>query len=131
MDKEGRVIGSESGLLGAACDLGLVEVMQLIRAQGGLMVACHVDRPCFSIPSQFGFFPDEVRFDAIEISPAGRLAGRRREFDDVGPPVICSSDSHYLSEIGVGATLFDVGSAGFEELTFALGEVNGRRVWDA
>ena len=85
----------EERLLAAASGFSLAECVELIRGHGGLAVAAHLDRRSFSVLSQLGFLPEEVRFDAVEISAAGAPRGRVAEL--AGPPgcACCrSSDGH-------------------------------------
>jgi hypothetical protein len=79
-------------------------VVSLIHSLGGLAVASHVDRRSFSVVSQLGFLPAEVRFDALEISAAGAARGRAAEFLAAGLPLLCSSDGHSPEEVGAGRT---------------------------
>lgn len=131
MDAVGRVTGHEARLLGAATSLSLADAVALIRRHDGLAIASHVDRPSFSVPSQLGVFPDDVRFDAIEISAAGWRQGRQDRFAALGLPMVCSSDSHWLTEIGGGFTWVEARAVGFDELVCALRGVDGRRLADA
>ena len=85
LDEEGRILGYESHLLAGSSGLSLAEAVALIRSLGGLAVASHVDRRSFSVISQLGFLPAEVRFDALEISAAGAARGRAAEFLPAGP----------------------------------------------
>jgi len=89
-------------------------------------VAAHVDRPSFSVPSQLGFIPANVPFDALEISAAGAARGRAAAFECLGLPLVSSSDAHFLEDIGTGGTLLDVEAPGFAELVRALGRREGR-----
>ena len=131
MDASGRTTGHEERLLGAATSLALADAVSLIRLHDGLAVASHVDRPSFSVPSQLGVFPEGVRFDAIEISAVGRRQGRQERFASLGLPMLCSSDSHWLAEIGGGFTVMEARAADFVELALALIGADGRRLADA
>jgi 3',5'-nucleoside bisphosphate phosphatase len=138
-DGEGRIIGREERMLFSASKHSLAQTVALIRRNGGLAVASHVDRPSFSVLSQLGVFPEDVVFDALEISGVGVRAGRHRGFLSIGLPLVSSSDSHYLEDIGGGYTLLDIdqpaecGSPSekrrspFEELRLALRGDEGRR----
>ncbi len=120
LDARGRRIGRENRLLAAASSFTLAECVDLIREHQGLAVAAHLDRPSFSVLSQLGFLPEQVRFDAVEVSAAGARAGRAAGLAGLGPPLICSSDSHFLSAIGAGGTVFTVREPTFAELALAL-----------
>lgn len=120
LDSSGVIIGKEPHMLSMASGFTLEQAVEVIHAHGGLAVAAHVDRPSFSVISQLGFFPENVAFDAIEISSAGLRAGRWAEFAPLGFPMVTSSDSHFLSELGVCGTEFEIGSPRFEEVAAAF-----------
>ena len=126
LDEEGRILGYESHLLAGSSGLSLAETVALIRSLGGLAVASHVDRRSFSVVSQLGFLPAEVRFDALEISAAGVARGRAAEFLAAGLPLLCSSDGHSPEEVGAGRTVLYAEQASFRELALALQGQAGR-----
>jgi hypothetical protein len=127
MDANGRVTGMETRMLATATTLGLSEAVGLIRGNGGLAVASHVDRPSFSVISQLGMLPEDVRFDALELSAIGSASGRAAEFARWGLPMLTSSDSHFLSEVGSGRTVLEMLAPTFGELALALRGIEGRR----
>jgi predicted metal-dependent phosphoesterase TrpH len=129
LSREGEVVRNETRMLFMASGLALSKAVEVIRRHGGLAIASHVDRPSNSVVSQLGMFPTDVSFDAIEISAAGTARGRHQEFAPLGLPMVTSADSHFLSEIGTGRTLFNMHEATFEELAMALHGVGGRGVW--
>ena len=116
----------DASLLSAATPCSLSETVDLVHRHDGLAVAAHVDRPSFSVPSQLGFIPANVPFDALEISAAGAARGRAAAFECLGLPLVSSSDAHFLEDIGTGGTLLDVEAPGFAELVRALGRHEGR-----
>jgi PHP family Zn ribbon phosphoesterase len=127
LDEEGRILGYESHLLSGSSALKLGETVALIRSLGGLAVASHVDRCSFSVISQLGFLPPEVRFDALEISAAGAARGRVLDFLPAGLPLLCSSDGHCPEEVGAGCTVLEAEEPSFAELAMALRGAGGRR----
>lgn len=129
MSPEGDVVRNETRMLFMASGLALSEAVDVIRKHGGLAIASHVDRPANSIFSQLGMFPADVTFDAIEISAAGIARGRDKEFAPFGLPMVTSADSHFVSDIGAGRTVFRMHEAAFEELSMALRGVDGRGIW--
>ncbi len=127
MDERGEVTGIEERMLASASRFTLAEAVDLIRDHGGLAIAAHVDRRAFSVVGQLGFFPEDVRFDALEISAAGAARGRAAQFASRGLPLVSSSDSHFLSEIGASATALEVEAPSFEEIRRAFRGDGGRR----
>jgi predicted metal-dependent phosphoesterase TrpH len=126
MDAEGNTLRLDNRVLSVGTTFALEDAVSLIHRHGGLVVASHVDRPSYSVTSQLGFFPEEVRFDAIELSPVGLDGGRHREFARLGYPVLASSDSHFLWDIGACRTEVAAEAVTFEELKRALQGEGGR-----
>jgi 3',5'-nucleoside bisphosphate phosphatase len=105
----------------------LSQTVDLIHAHGGLAVAAHVDRGSFSVMSQLGFLPPDVRFDALEISAAGVSAGKAAGFASSGLALVSSSDSHAPDQVGTGITALEAEEASFAELALACAGRDGRR----
>lgn len=116
MDAQGRIVGTLDRTLGAASGFALEEAVDAIHRHGGLAVPAHVDRTSFSLLSQLGFFPKDAHFDAIELSAHGVRAGREREVSRQHLPVIVSSDSHNLCEIGSCRTVLALREPDFASL---------------
>jgi 3',5'-nucleoside bisphosphate phosphatase len=127
MDAAGNVLGGEERMLSMASTLTLRAAVALIHHHGGLAIAAHADRPANSVISQLGFFPDDLSFDAIEISEAGMAAGRFEAFMDNGMPMITASDAHFPEGIGSIYSLFEMAAASLDELRLALTHTDGRR----
>ncbi len=131
LDSRDRRTGSERRLLSAASTYRLGEAVDLIQRYSGLAVAAHVDRRAFSVLGQLGFFPEGVHFCAAEISSAGVARGRCSEFQHHRFPLISSSDSHFLEDIGCTCTALHVAEPSFAELALALQDRADRRHWIA
>jgi PHP family Zn ribbon phosphoesterase len=127
VDEDGNVTGIEEKMLGSASLYDLGEAVALIHRYGGLAVAAHMDRRSFSVSGQLGFLPPDVPFDALEVSAAAAAGGKAAELARHGLPVLCSSDGHFLTDIGTGFTVLDVRELAFSELALALRGVDGRR----
>lgn len=154
MDCRGKVVAKEKSLLAARSTFDLSRVVKLVTNCGGLVIASHVDRPSFSVISQLGFFPEDVAFDAVELSPQGlrggngfatkgtkdtkvndnsAVAGYLRDLYALGGsscflPVFTSSDSHLLGEVGLAGTVLRMGAATFEELRLVCRGAEGRGI---
>jgi PHP family Zn ribbon phosphoesterase len=132
MDASGATVDWETAPLSSACSLPLSRIADLIARHDGLVVAAHADRPAFSVLSQLGLFPADVRFDAIEVTgrPDGLPSGLPGDLPG-GVPRIASSDSHALADLGKRFTVFEVREATFAEFALALVAAEGRRCWIA
>ncbi len=121
INSRGEIIGEEEKALYLSSELDLESAVELLHKYDAIAIASHIDRPSFSVTSQLGFIPENL-FDALEISPISvKRVSEKREFimsDRVytipdNMPIITSTDSHSLDEIGQVRTLLNV-----EELTF-------------
>ena len=129
LSADGEEIGLESASLAAAVPLPVDAVVSLIHGAGGLAIAAHVDRRSFSVYSQLGFFPRSAGFDAIEVSRRLRAESELwKELRQLGLPVIRSSDSHFLDELGTAATELYLCEPTFAELALAFAGLEERRV---
>ena len=100
VDENDEVITEEKRYLIVSSSLSLEECILLIHKYDGLAVASHVDRSAFSVISQLGFIPEDAEFDGIEIFST--LEGLPEKF-----PKICSSDAHYIGDIGKKYSSFE------------------------
>jgi predicted metal-dependent phosphoesterase TrpH len=129
MAADGSVCGTEPKALAAPSHLDLRASVLLIKGQGGLAIAAHVERPSFSVYSRLGDVPRDVPFDALEVSPVHhRPIGLREKFARYGWPLVASSDSHYLAEVGRARSRFALEELSFEEIRLALRGLDGRGV---
>ncbi len=129
VDANEDVIEMDEHLLIGATSLSVEEVVDLIRAGGGLAAASHVDREGFSITGQLGFVPPGLGLHALEISPRTTPSSVHARFPETsGFPLLCSSDAHRLSEIGTGWTEILAFEPTAAEVLLALRGEGGRRI---
>lgn len=127
-----EVEGFNDRLLIGAVQLGLAEILEAVRRLGGISIASHIDRPSFSITSQLGFLPEDLPFDALEIS---RHATREQILSSVPGsgkfPMVTFSDAHFPDDIGKASTIFFLEEATVSEIRMALRGEGGRKVvWE-
>ena len=127
LDHRGRITGWESKMLYGSSSFKLDETVLSIKNHGGLAIASHVNRRAFSVTSQLGFYPDDIEFDALEVSAAGMKSGKYECFTTLGKLILTASDSHYLEDIGSSCVKLDVIEPSFAELAGAIRGIGGRR----
>jgi PHP family Zn ribbon phosphoesterase len=124
-----EVLGFNKRLLIGATSLSVNRVVDLIHSFNGLAVASHIDRDGYGIIGQLGFIPQELEFDALEISRRTRPDEARIKFASYQYlPWISSSDAHRLEDIGKRTTSLFMHHSTFEELRLALRGAGGRKV---
>lgn len=120
INAEGLIVGTADRLLSFASDLNLTQAVDLVQHHDGLVIAAHIDRPSFSVISQLGLMPDDIRFDALELSAAGFQQGRSAQFAALGIPLITSSDAHFLQNVGDARTNLYLKHPSFDEVRLAV-----------
>ena len=129
VNEKDEVLSFNKRLLIAATALTASSIVDTIHSIGGLAVASHIDREAFSIISQLGFIPDDLEFDALEISPRTNREEALTMFDNYNSYAwISSSDAHDVENIGQRTTSFYINNPTIEEISSAFKCVDGRRV---
>lgn len=116
-------------LLIAGLDASIDDIEQKVHSLGGLFIPAHINKSKFSVISQLGFIPFDLKVDALEIS----VHTTRAQFCEQQPMLknstfIQSSDSHTLDCIGSAHTIFTLKELSFDEIRQALHNENGRIV---
>jgi PHP family Zn ribbon phosphoesterase len=124
-----EVEGFNHRLLIGATELGLDELLERIHRLGGIAIASHIDRGCFSVLSQLGYLDPSMPFDALEVTQRTGLEGARQRYPELDRyPFLTSSDAHRLEEIGQGVTEMVLETPGIGELKRAFAGQGGRRI---
>lgn len=128
VDATGEYIRTESRLLSTSTSLSVEQVVDGVRALGGIVLAAHVDRPSYSLIANLGWVPTGLEIAGLELS---RLADPatvvQRLPQTAGFGLVVSGDAHRLEEM-TARTMFKVQSPQVSELAKALAGQDGRRV---
>lgn len=122
IDEWDRLIGTNTKLLIGATLLTVEQIVDAIHERAGLVIAPHVDRERFGLIGQLGFIPKGLKLDALEVSTP---CAATKEYNY---PVICSSDAHFLKDIGKNPSCFMVEETSVQEIGKALRQELGRSV---
>jgi PHP family Zn ribbon phosphoesterase len=129
VDKDDNIIEMLDNYLGASLNVSIEEVEQKVHDLSGIFIPAHIDRPRNSLYSQLGFFPPELKVDALQISKlAKEMAVREKYKIDTEITLVQFSDAHYPDDLGKTFTLFEMEEPSFEELRKALLREDGRSV---
>ncbi len=124
-----EVEGYQTKLLIGATDLTLESVIDEIHQRDGLAIASHIDRDSYSVIGQLGFIPDDVRFEALELSVNISNEDARIQYRTYADHTfVRNSDAHFPDDIGKSATIFRLEAPSFNELRKALRAEEGRTV---
>jgi len=105
-----------------AVDISIGDIVNLIHDNNGLAIAAHIDRESFSVISQLGFIPEELNFDALELSPNMNLETAKDMYQEYSLKYkfVTGSDSHSLETIGSNYTEFNGDDNSFESFSSSL-----------
>ena len=105
-----------------AVDISIDGIVSLIHKNNGLAIAAHIDRESFSVIGQLGFIPEELQYDALEISPNMSLEEAKEVYREYNSrfKFVKGSDSHSLESIGNNYTELRVRSNSFKSLFSSL-----------
>jgi PHP family Zn ribbon phosphoesterase len=106
----------------SAVNLSAEKIIDLIHNCSGLAIAAHIDRPSFSVISQLGFIPDDMKFDALEISPNITLEKAKNKYGEYYNKYsfVRGSDAHSLKLIGTSFTEFEGKTNDFVSFAYYL-----------
>lgn len=107
VDDEENIVGEVDKYLVTSADISLEDLSKRVVQLGGLVIPAHVDRPSFSLTSQFGVIV-EGPWDALEVVKMPGSSQEDATVDTRGYPLITSSDAHYPENIGQRAFDLDI-----------------------
>ncbi|MFH1035555.1 MAG: PHP domain-containing protein [Pseudomonadota bacterium] len=115
-------------LLIGATDLPVHSLVRRIHGLGGLAIACHVDRPSYSLVGQLGIIPPDLPLDAVELSWLADPATAGQYLGGLPLTVVSSSDAHGLDDMGRAWSELEMAAPSLAELALALSGRDGRGV---
>jgi len=127
VNEKDEVLGFNNKLLIGATTIPIEEIIRIIHHFGGIAIASHIDRESFSIISQLGFIPENLKLDALEISTNIAFDETKKSIKN-NYPITCSSDAHYPNDIGKGLTSFLLKDGNVAEIKKALNNEDGRKL---
>lgn len=129
VNEKEEVLDFNQRLLITATELTAHSIVNTIHSLGGLSIASHIDKDIFSIISQLGFIPDDLKFDALEMSPGIDREKAEQLFMLYNSYTwMSSSDAHHLRDIGKRTTGFFMKEPTIKEMALAIKNINGRGV---
>ncbi len=100
MDEEDNITENLKRMLITATSLPVQEVFEFAAGIGGVVIPAHVDRSSYSVISNLGFIPEDLKINYVEISKncdAQALIKNNGQLEKY--KMLRSSDAHCLGEI--------------------------------
>jgi len=128
VDEDENILEELDNYLGASLDVSVEEIEQKVHELSGIFIPAHIDRPRNSLFSQLGFFPPELKVDALQISKLAEESAIREKYkisSDIS--IVKFSDTHFPGDLGKIYTNFEMERPSFSEIRKALRREVGRR----
>ena len=103
MDSDDNVVGKEERFLVTACSIDIFTLYDYVAREGGVIFPAHADKKSYSIISNLGSIPPELKFSAIEVKYPESAVQYRDKYT-----VLTNSDSHYLWDISEPIHYIDI-----------------------
>ena len=124
----GEFIRSEDHLLSQATRLSIDTAWQSVHALGGLFIPSHIQRSVYGILPTLGFLPENIPFDALEISRNISFEQALKQNPSIaGYPFLRNGDAHDLQAIS-GLNRLHIAVPSLGEIRLALQKKDGRRL---
>ncbi len=121
VDENENIIGEIEHLLINSLDLSINELADIVAQLNGIFIPAHVDRPRYSISSQLGIVPDNLKFHVMELSPFAKSNNFLVKFPWFNTyKYITNSDAHFITDIGKSFNYLQMEHLCFDEIKTAL-----------
>jgi len=124
-----EIVYEEPKLLIAALKQGIEQIEQEVHRLNGIFIPAHVNRSKYSLISQLGFIPPDMKFDALELSKHMDTETFLKAWPYLKEATFLrSSDAHQPEFIGESFTRLKMKNTDFSEFRMALRKEGGREV---
>lgn len=129
VNEDEDIVFEEERLLISAIARNINQVEEEVHRLDGIFIPAHVNKPKFSLISQLGFIPPDLKFDALELSKHIKTEVFLKSFPYLKDTTILrNSDAHQPDLIGESSTQFLMKGPEFSEFRLALKNTDGRKV---
>ncbi len=117
MDNEDNITGKVDKLLLSSACLSVNDVFILVRGLGGICIPAHIDRNSYSIVTNLGFIPPNLKVKTIEFSKKNSPEDILKKYSFLTKyNYIVSSDAHFLPDISEREFFIDMEYLSITEL---------------
>lgn len=114
-DEKNNIIDKEERLLIASVDFSMNKVFSMVTSLNGVVIPAHLDKKNFSVISNLGFLPNDIKITTIEIS---KNCNRKKFISDNSYlekyNIVTNSDAHYLGDISEAENYIEVNKKDIE-----------------
>jgi PHP family Zn ribbon phosphoesterase len=121
LDAKNNVIDQITYHLGEPLDVSYEVIEGIVHSLDGIFIPAHIDRLKYSLISQLGFIPQDIKVDAFEIFNQTPLVQFLKENGHISQySVVKNSDAHQIESIGKYYSTFYLEKISFNEIKMAL-----------
>ncbi len=129
VDEAENIVYEEPKLLISAIAQSIDQVEEEVHRLKGIFIPAHINRPKYSLISQLGFVPPDLKADAFELSKHISTEEFLKKFSYLKDRTfIRNSDAHQPDLIGESYTILQMENTDFNEFRQAIAGINGRKV---
>jgi PHP family Zn ribbon phosphoesterase len=129
VDEEENICYEEPILLITAISQSIDQVEAEVHRLGGIFIPAHINRAKYSLVSQLGFVPPDLKADAFELTKHISTEDFVKQHPYMrGKTILRNSDAHQPEAIGSIFNLFRMENTGFDEFRKVLLGKEGREV---
>ncbi len=127
VDADENITYEESKLLITGLDQNINQIESKVHALNGIFIPAHINKPKYSLISQLGFIPQDLKVDAYEVSNhITKEAMRIQNIFLKDKTLLQNSDAHIPELIGASYNVLKMEEPTFNEFRMALHNLNGR-----
>lgn len=98
-DENDNITGYIEKLLITATNMPIDEIVDRVEKLGGVVFPSHIDKDSYSIISNLGFLPDDIKFGAVEIKNVDNTEKMVETHKLHNHIILHNSDAHFLWDI--------------------------------
>lgn len=128
VDEDEMIVEEIEKLLISALTQSIDQIERKVHELNGLFIPAHIDKPKYSLVSQLGFVPPDLKADAFEISRHTTVEAILKKFPYLSKATfIRSSDAHHPDQMGTGFVFLEMEEISFNEIKMAIRNEKGRK----
>lgn len=129
VNSDEEIVYEEPKLLISALPYSVEELYVIVKKYNGIFIPAHVDKPSYSLMSQYGFIPPDLKADALELSKFTSPTSFLKRFAYLKRfQFFQSSDAHIDTSLGKAYCYAWMEALNFQEFCLAVAGKNGRRI---
>lgn len=113
----------------SAINMSIDELEKWVHERNGIFIPAHIDRTYYSLISQLGFIPPDIKAEGFELSKNSSVNEITSKFPYMEEKTfIRNSDAHFIDSVATNSSIYNIKEKKFEEVRKALNKEDNREV---